>query len=54
MARFKELKLGEDYLLKLSTLSQSADGIIKQAIYQGADVVADAIQIGRASCRERV
>ena len=46
MARFKELKLGEDYLLKLSTLSQSADGIIKQAIYQGADVVADAIQEG--------
>ena len=44
MARFKSVKVGEEYLLKLSRLSQGADRIIKSAIYDGADVVADAIQ----------
>lgn len=44
MARFKSVKVGEEYLLKLSRLSQNADRIIKSAIYDGADVVADAIQ----------
>lgn len=43
MAKFI-FKVGEEYLLKLSRLSQGADRIIKSAIYDGADVVADAIQ----------
>lgn len=44
MARFQSLKLGEEYLLKLSRLEQNADSIIKQAVYQGAKVVGDAIK----------
>ncbi len=43
MARFI-FKVGEEYLLKLSRLQKNADGIIKQAIYDGADIVADEIQ----------
>lgn len=44
MAKFQSLKLGEEYLLKLSRLEQNADSIIKQAVYQGAKVVGDAIK----------
>ena len=44
MAKFQSLKLGEEYLLKFSRLEQNADGIIKQAVYQGAKVVGDAIK----------
>lgn len=43
MAKFV-FKVGEEYLLKLSRLQKNADGIIKQAIYDGADIVADEIQ----------
>lgn len=44
MAKFQSLKLGEEYLLKLSRLEQNADSVIKQAVYQGAKVVGDAIK----------
>lgn len=52
MAKFQSLKLGEEYLLKLSRLEQNADSIIKQAVYQGAKVVADAIKSGAESLPE--
>ena len=44
MAKFKSLKVGDEYLLKLSRLQKNADSIIKQAVYKGAGVVADSIQ----------
>lgn len=52
MAKFQSLKLGEEYLLKLSRLEQNADSIIKQAVYQGAKVVGDAIKSGAESLPE--
>ena len=44
MAKLYTFKLGEDYLLRLSRLRTGSTEIIKKAIYQGADVVADAIK----------
>lgn len=52
MAKFASLKVGEEYLLKLSRLEQNADRLIKQAVYQGAKVVADAIKSGAESLPE--
>lgn len=44
MARFQKLKVGEEYLLRLSRLEQEADKIVKRAVYEGAKVVANAIK----------
>ena len=52
MAKFASLKVGEEYLLKLSRLERNADRMIKQAVYQGAKVVADAIKSGAESLPE--
>ncbi len=49
MAKFQSLKLGEEYLLKLSRLEKNADALLKQAVYEGAKVVADAIKEGAES-----
>lgn len=46
MARIQAVKLGEDYLLRLSRLSTNADNIIKKALYEGAAVIADGIKAG--------
>ena len=37
-------KAGDEYALKLSKLSQYADGIAKRAIFKGGEVVGDAIR----------
>ena len=46
MAKIQAVKLGEEYLLRLSKLSTNSDQIIKKALYEGAAVVADAIKDG--------
>lgn len=49
MAKFQSLKVGEEYLLKLSRLEKNTNAILKQAVYEGAKVVADAIKEGAES-----
>ena len=46
MAKIQAVKLGEEYLLRLSKLSTNSDQIIKKALYEGAAVIADAIKDG--------
>lgn len=47
-----KVKLGEEYLRKLTRLEQSAQGICKKAIYDGAGVVMDAIKAEIAALPE--
>lgn len=37
-------KAGDEYALRLSRLAEKSDGVIKRAIFKGAEVVSDAIK----------
>ena len=46
MAKIQAVKLGEEYLLRLSKLSTNSDKIIKKALYEGAAGIAHPIKDG--------
>lgn len=46
MARITQIKGLDEYAIKVRRLSQNSQAIIKKAVYNGADVVADAVKNG--------